>query len=258
MNELAARWSRSVPALREAELRVAYLRAELGGQPAAALAGALDELCGRAEQADPRAREILAAAVTALADPACEELVATLRALAEREAWLPLGRLLRRRHRDEPESDPTIDERKLAAHPSGRVLSLGERRALARRPTRAAFDKLLADPHPMVVQNLLANPRLTEDDVLRMAARRPAYPRVIGEIARHPRWSLRVRVRMAIVQNPGAPVELSVPLVRLLTRAELLQVLAAADVPGVVRAAASELLSRRPPVPERRGGEEPQ
>jgi hypothetical protein len=258
MSDLAARWSRSVPALREADLRVAYLRAELGAHPVVAVAGALDELSGRAEQADPLAREVLGAVVTALADPAQEALVGALRALAEREALLPLGRLLRRRHREEPESEPTVDERRLAAHPSGRVLTLGERRALARRPTRAAFDKLLADPHPMVVENLLGNPRLTEDDVLRMAARRPAYPRVIGEIARHPRWSLRARVRMAIVQNPGTPVELSVPLVRLLTRAELLQVVAAADVAGVVRAAASELLSRRPPVPERRGGEGPQ
>jgi hypothetical protein len=110
----------------------------------------------------------------------------------------------------------------------------------------------------MVVQNLLGNPRLTEDDVLRMAARRPAYPRVIGEIARHPRWSQRARVRLAIVQNPGSPVDLSVPLVRLLTRAELREVLAAADVPAVVRAAAGELLERRPPVPERGGPGEPQ
>jgi hypothetical protein len=137
------------------------------------------------------------------------------------------------------------------------VLTLGERRALARRPSRAAFDKLLADPHPMVVQNLLQNPRLTEDDVVRMAARRPAYPDVIGAVARHPQWSQRVRVRMAIVQNPGSPAEIAVPMVRLLIRPELLQVVAAPDVPAVVRAAASEVLERRPPVPERRERDEP-
>jgi hypothetical protein len=138
------------------------------------------------------------------------------------------------------------------------VLTLGERRALARQPSRKAFDKLLSDPLPMVVKNLLENPRLTEDDVLRMAARRPAYPQVIGEVARHPTWSQRARVRMAIVQNPGTPPELSVPLVRLLIRPELMQVVSAPDVPAVVRAAASELLERRPPVPEKREGNETQ
>jgi hypothetical protein len=110
----------------------------------------------------------------------------------------------------------------------------------------------------MVVKNLLSNPRLTEDDVVRMVARRPAYPEVIGEVARHPLWSQRARVRMAIVQNPGAPPEIAVPLVRLLIRPELQQVISAADVPAVVRAAATELLERRPPVPERGAGGEPQ
>ncbi len=257
---LAARWSRSVPALRESSLRVAYLRAELSGRPLAEVAAALDGLCGRAEQADPVAREILGAVVTALAEPAALGLVDALRGLAGQEAWLALGRLLRRRTRQRgaepaPDPPPPVDERTLATARDGRVLTLGERRALARRPSRAALDKLIRDPHPMVVQNLLQNPRLTEDDVVRMVARRPAYPAVIEEVARHPRWPARARVRMAIVQNPGAPPAIAVPLVRLLIRPELVQVAEAADVPAVVRAAARELLERRPPVPERRDGE---
>jgi hypothetical protein len=164
---------------------------------------------------------------------------------------------VRRRSRTDaaPDPPPKLDERLLATSSSGRVLTLGERRALARRPSRAAFDKLLRDPHPMVVENLLANPRLTEDDVVRMVARRPAYPSVLAEVARHPVWSQRARVRMALVQNPGTPVELAVPLVRLLIRPELNQLIAAPDLPAVVRAAAAELLERRPPVPERRDGD---
>jgi hypothetical protein len=255
---LAARWSRSVPGLRATVLRVAYLRAELAARPLADVAGALDELSGLAEQADPVAREVLAAAVTALADPALTDLVGALRLLADREALLPLARLLRRRaHGDAPPDRPVVNERTLATSSTGRVLTLGERRALARRPSRAAFDKLLRDPHPMVVQNLLQNPRLTEDDVIRIAARRPAYPEAIGEVARHPVWSQRARVRMAIVQNPGAPPEIAVPLVRLLIRPELEQVASAPDVPAVVRAAATELLERRPPVPDRGAGHDP-
>ncbi len=230
------------------------MRAEMSTRPLLAVAEALDELAGSAEQADPVARQVLAAAVTVLADPASSDLADALRKLAEHAALLPLGRLLRKRGKHEPAHDPPpVDERKLATGSSGRVLTLGERRALARRPTRAAFDKLLSDPHPMVVQNLLQNPRMTEDDVVRMVARRPAYPDVIAAVAKHPSWSQRARVRMAIVQNPGTPPEIAVPMVRLLLRPEAQQVLSAADVPSVVRAAATELLERRPPVPERRG-----
>jgi hypothetical protein len=259
MSDLAARWSRAIPSLIEPSMRVSYLRAELLRRPLVQVAAALDALCGRAEQADPISREVLATAVTVLADPASSDLVDTLRQLAEHEALLPLSRLLRRRQRGEHAPDkPVVDERTLATSSSGRVLTLGERRALARRPSRAAFDKLLRDPHPMVVANLLGNPRLTEDDVLRMVARRPAFPEVIAEVAKHPVWPTRPRVRMAIIQNPGTPPEIAVPLVRLLIRPELREVLAAVDVPAVVRAAASELLECRPPVPERRDGGDPQ
>lgn len=264
MGNLSRRWRRAVAALKEIELRIALMRTEVIQVEAAAVAAALDEICAAAEQADPAAREVLGAVMPVLADPALGARIEELRSIAAAEALLPLGRLLRRRRRSDDghaPGSPSVDardERHLATATSGRVLTLGERRALARRPSRAAFDALMRDPHPLVVRNLLGNPRVTEDDVVRMAARRPIFPEVILEIVRHPRWSQRMRVRMAVVQNPGTPPELAVPLVRLLIRPELIQVASAADVPAVVRAAAAELLERRPPVPHKAGEAPPQ
>ncbi|WP_438017619.1 hypothetical protein WMF18_00345 [Sorangium sp. So ce315] len=257
MEPLAERWRRAVSSLKEPRLRVAYLRSELLRDDLSSVARALDDLCRDAEQASPAARDVLGAAVPVLADPALSGRVEQLRELAASGALLSLSRLLRRkprRHEAPSAWPPPGDERHVAASGAGRALTLGERRALARRPTRAAFDALLRDPHPLVIRNLLANPRLTEDDVVRLAARRPAIPEVVTEIARHPEWPQRARVRMAIVQNPGAPPEVAVPMVRLLLRPELLQLVAAPDVPAVVRAAARELLERRPPVPHKPGG----
>lgn len=247
---LADQWLRAVPSLAGGALRSAYLRAEIQRRPIEAISLGLNDLAGRAEQADPLAREVLAAAVPLLADPALAGWVEALREAAAAAALLPLERLLRF---DPPPraGEPEIDDRALLTSSAGRALTLGERRAMARRPTRAVLDKLLRDPHPMVMRNLLQNPRITEDDVMRVAARRPAVADVIAEIARHPVWSTRPRVRMAIVQNPGAPRAIVVPLLRLLIRPELAEVAAAADVPAAVRAAARELLERRPPVPER-------
>ncbi|WP_050428525.1 hypothetical protein [Chondromyces crocatus] len=228
---------------------MAVLRRDVLDAPLVELAAALDEICGAAEQADAVAREILGAIMPTLSDPGIGERVESLREVAATAALLPLGRLLRRPRRGQDARERnTSDERLLATSATGRVLTLGERRALARRPSRAALDSLLRDPHPLVVRNLLGNPRLTEDDVIRMAARRPAYIEAICEIARHPRWSQRPRVRMTVVQNPGSPAEIAVPLVRLLIRPELMQVAAASDVPRQVRAAAAELLERRPPL----------
>jgi len=242
-----------LPRLRASVARAAYLRSELEVHHEMAVAVAFDGICGSAEQADPVARDVLASLVTLLGEPALAPRFETLRRLAEQHALLPLGRLLRKPPppaRGEHPEDGGLTQRVATAR-DGRPLTLGERRALARRPSRAALDRVLMDPHPMVVRNVLSNPRLTEDDVLRLVARRPAVPSAIVEVARHPSWSQRVRLRMAILQNPGTPPEIGVPLVRLLVRPELLRLLHSPDVPRVVRAAAKEMLERRPPVPER-------
>lgn len=256
MSQLAARWCRAVPSLRESKLRVAYVRAELDRCAPDRVASALDDLCGRAEQADALAREVLSAVTPLLVDEALAPRVDALRAIAQERALLALARLLRRRQTGPSTPPPALepDDRALAKSPTGRVLTLGERKALARKPSRAALEKLLRDPHPEVIRNVLANPRLTEDDVVRIAARRPAIPDAIAEIAKSPKWSARVRVRMALIQNPGTPPSIAVPLVGLLIRPELREVLTAADVQPIVRAAATELLERRPPVRGRDAG----
>jgi hypothetical protein len=256
-SSLALRWLRATPSLKSLALRSAYLRSELERHSIEQIAVALDVLTGLAEQADIAASAVLTSLIPTLADPDLADRVEALRHLAIERALLPLGRLVRAGPLALP-APAEIDERTLATSSTGRALTLGERRSLARRPSRAAFEKLLRDPHPLVIHNLLRNPRLTEDDVLRLAARRPAHPEVIVEILRHPEWSSRARVRMAIIQNPRCPLSIAVPLVRLLIRPELHQVVAAADVSPVVRAAAQELLERRPPVPERGDRGEPQ
>jgi hypothetical protein len=246
---LADRWLRTVPGIPTATLRARFLRSELSDVTLDEIGPALEQVAAMTEQAHPIAREVLAAVMPTLNDPEFRGQVSALRAYARRASLLALARLLRKRvHERVPQ--PAVDETMLPTSSDGRVLTLGERKALARRPDRFALDRLLRDPDPTVIRNVLANPRITENDVVRMAARRPAYPDTIQVIACHPEWASRARVRMAIVQNPYTPPDISVPMVRLLIRPELRQLVDATDIPPVVRAAAVELLERRPPVPE--------
>jgi hypothetical protein len=109
------------------------------------------------------------------------------------------------------------------------------------------LERLLHDPHPDVIKQLLGNPKLTEDDVLPLAARRPCRPDVLTEIARSTRWSHRPRVRIALVLNPDTPLEIAAPLVGLLMRHELSLVATSTTVAPAVRALCLEHLERRPP-----------
>lgn len=232
----------------EAELRAAYVKSVLRDADIIELAAALDRWCARAEQAEPAAREALVALVDALQDPALGPVVQRLREEAVGVPHLALERLVRYPLTAGPVrdvSDP--DEERVPDYGRGRPLTLGERKSLARRPDRLMIGKLLGDPHPEVIRELLSNPKLTEEEVLSLASRRPCRPDVLTQLARTPRWTHRPRVRMALVLNPDTPLNVAGPLAGLLVRQELRLVATSTTVTPVLRALCLEHLDRRPP-----------
>lgn len=245
--EAIVRATRSLP---EAELRVAYVKSLLRDTDIAALAPALDVLCARAEQAEPAAREVLVAFVDAVNDPELADLVQRLREEAVGVPHLALERLVRQAISVVPLREvPNPEEDRVPDYGRGRPLTLGERKSLARKPDREMLERLLRDPHPDVIRLLLANPRLREEDVLSVAARRPCRPDVLAQIARTPRWTHRPRIRIALVLNPDTPLDVTAPLVGLLVRQELRLVATSTTVAPALRALSLEHLERRPPAP---------
>jgi hypothetical protein len=147
-----------------------------------------------------RARELYECASAAGHEGLCAVLVAGSAPAAARPAGAG-GSLPR---------DPLFDE-----------LPLGTRKWKARLHDPNLLARLLNDPDPSVVDILLANPRVTEDQVVRMVARRPHRPKVLAVLLRHPGWLKRPRVRNAFVANPQAPVNARVALLPLLALREL-------------------------------------
>jgi hypothetical protein len=239
---------RATLSLAGAGLRAAYVASVVRSTEVGPLARTLDALCERAEQAEADAREALLAVVDALNALEMDDVVQRLREEAAGASLLALERLVRhpadgsrRKVGDASRGQPLNDAR-------GRPLTLGERKALARRPDRGTMEKLLADPHPDVIHRLLRNPRVLEDDIVRLAAKRPGRSAVLIEIARSTKWVHRPRVRMALVMNPATPAEIAARIAGLLMRQELALVAGSPAVPAAVRAVCVEHLERRPPV----------
>ncbi len=91
-------------------------------------------------------------------------------------------------------------------------LTLGDRRALARRATRDQLTRLAGDPDPNVVVNVLNNPRTTESNVLAMCSKRPTVTAALETVIDMPAWSRRLSVRVALAHNPHLAVHAAVPL----------------------------------------------
>ncbi len=238
LDDEAARLARRVATVRDPQLRVGYVRAVLLEAAAPDVFALIVEVAGRAAVGDPPHRDLWLAMAVALADPACRDLRAGAAARARALGDLELATLL-----DAAPQPVDEDARRVPVQSGrdGRPLTLGERKALARRPSRELLAKVIRDPHPDVVRILLGNSRLTEDDLVRLCARRPIASEVLREVVLSPRWVIRYRVRVAILRNPHTPLDLALPLVAGLNAQDARMIAASEDLPRALREACARL-----------------
>ncbi len=193
-------------------MRQATLRAVLDVLDDAAAARLCAEIVRRGPDGAPF--DVALLALTALLDGGAlgYERHAALYAAARALEDAQLGRLLLSAQPPPPGSPQP------AALPGDRELTLGERKSLARGRRRDVLDRLLRDPDETVLVILLGNPRITEDDVVRLAARRPTTSGAQRAILHCERFIARYAVKRALVLNPYTPSDLAARLVVLLTR----------------------------------------
>lgn len=223
---------------------VARALRELGPEDAVRVLG--DVL--RLERAgDDAATCVLGAMMAALEDP-----------LLGRELHTALSRL-------PPEAVPEEVAGLLASGPAWRTLdedaaarsdarNFPETLGFLKTKARTARDpdalaRLALASHPSVVHNLLLNPRLTEPDVVRLAARRPARGEPLVEVWRS-RWGARHAVCRALALNPYLPPEVGVKILPLLLRTDWEEIETDRSLHPAVRAEAQCLLAAQGEAPE--------
>jgi hypothetical protein len=124
-------------------------------------------------------------------------------------------------------------------------LPLGRRRALAKGSHPHWLEQLAKDCDPVVIANLLVNPRTVEPDVVRIAASRPVAAEALVEISKCARWFSRVPVRKALARNPYCPVEIATGIVTSLPLEDLRDMRGDPDLHPETAAQLQQELKRR-------------
>jgi hypothetical protein len=229
--------ARSLGAIADPVLRVAYVRQALRSRQPDQAADLFTVAMARAEGRRSAHVALLQALSLALADEACDGLREAVRAVLEARQQFSLARALTRA--------PTAEDAETQRIPdfgTGRTVTLGERKSLARSHDRQRIARCLRDPHPRVVQILLGNPIVTETDVVRMCARRPASTEVLREVFRSARWIVRYPVKVALALNPYTPVDIGLQLAPLLQTPDLRRLSMANDVSEELREACRRII----------------
>jgi len=124
-------------------------------------------------------------------------------------------------------------------------ITLGEKRSLAKTREKDILDRLLYDPSPLVVKNILENPRLTEHDVIKMVSRRPNHESVLKTIFRSEKWLSSYNVKLAMIKNPYTPVGIALGLLFFLKEQDLRDVSSDLSLHDVIKETAGDLLKRK-------------
>jgi hypothetical protein len=125
------------------------------------------------------------------------------------------------------------------------TISPGERLTLAKNASTRVAAALLCDPENRVVAAALENPRLTEMSIIRALEKRDAPPAFVQSVCRHPKWSLRNEVQVALIRNPHTPAARALTYAHRLPTATLRDLLANADLAVAVKLALIEEVNTR-------------
>jgi len=142
-------------------------------------------------------------------------------------------------------STPNAEEKKVRGHHQLSGLTLGERKFLARKHDIVMLEKLLLDPEPSVIRNILQNPRITEKEILFICTRRPNKPQILAMVADHLRWKTRYQVKLALSQNPYTPLAVIFSLLPTLKTPDLREIQRSHNMPPQVLANVDEILAVR-------------
>ncbi len=112
-------------------------------------------------------------------------------------------------------------ERKQTAWDRMRTLSQMEKILLAVKADRSERSLLLQDSDPRVLLSLLRNPRLTVDEVARIAKSTFLTYQVADAIAKTGQWTAALEVRLALIHNAKTPPAIAMAILPTLPESEV-------------------------------------
>lgn len=124
-------------------------------------------------------------------------------------------------------------------------VSLGQKKSLAKKQDKIAWERLIYDQNTSVITNLLNNPRMTEQDILKIASKRPTSCEILEAIAENKKWVSRYPVKKALIYNPYTPTRISISLMNFLLIQDLEELCQHEALHEEIRKPALDLLKKR-------------
>ncbi|RME50002.1 MAG: hypothetical protein D6795_10825 [Deltaproteobacteria bacterium] len=120
-----------------------------------------------------------------------------------------------------------------------------KKQILARRGNRIVREIIMQMQNTILHECLLSNPRITVEEVGKIAADRLVADEIIRQIANNREWTKHYNIRLTLVLNPKTPVTISLKYVNQLMEQDLAKVGKNKNIPAVVSATAMKLWKQK-------------
>jgi len=104
---------------------------------------------------------------------------------------------------------------------------------------------LIRSPIRMVQESVLRNPKITMEEIIRIARNKSMREDIISSVAKNRDWIRNYRVVCELAQNPKTPVHLALRFLERLYDRDLIHISRSKQVPGMVAATAKRIYSQR-------------
>ncbi len=125
------------------------------------------------------------------------------------------------------------------------TISAGERLTLAKQGSNRVAEALLCDVEARIVEAALLNPRMTEASVVQALAKDKVPAHFVEQTCRHPKWSLRREVQLALLKSEHTPLARVLAFIQAFSTQTLRDILKHSRLPANVKMYLIEELDSR-------------
>ncbi len=124
-------------------------------------------------------------------------------------------------------------------------LSMGGKIKLALTGNKSARDLLIKDANKLIALSVLKNPRITEEEIIRLTQTKGTPEDLLRQVARSKEWLKSYHVKTGLVTNPKTPLAISVKLLDHLYDADLQKLAKSKNIPSVLASSARRKVDQK-------------
>ena len=127
------------------------------------------------------------------------------------------------------------------------VLTMGvsEKIKLGMLGNKEARGVLIKDPNKLVSGAVLKNPRITEDEILKLTATKGTSEDLLRQVARDKDWVQNYGIKKSLIMNPKTPLAISMKLLVSLNERDIVDLSKSKNVSTVLCAAAKRIIDAK-------------